>query len=566
MRFTSSPFTSSRFTSSRFSPLRAVSLVTCAALSTACDDDRITSGSGSTSSDSSSSTGGGSTPLALPQFVHDAARIDSALNPSAPIVISSSGSPETVEVDVDGTITEAALDGVRYVATVDASALSEGTHALVATAKIGGVVTGKAEGKLVVGKGSLQFTDFAKDGPAYSSRLLAGGLNDSIGYSWISIVGGKHQLSMNRLDGAFQRIDATDVVLNDPADEPLNGYTAEQGGSIGVVYRTPKPNDIHWSVKMRVVDATGAEKVPVQDLTGAGAAFSMEQAGADPGGFSAAWLHITPPTDPNNPPPVEIRFARWDMASNKLQGPLTLDMDQPEAAPGAGAQTLEPLAEIGIACSQTICLVTYSREKYNALVQLNVPKLYYAVIDLATATLVGTPKPVLGGDWDTQMFGHHLIALPDGTFQLLYTSNDTKAAVTPKSPCDEMLERDLLTAVKFDATGTFAGSQVVFDFEGTREFPRIAPHPAGFAMFWEDQRSECNAGGHIRMSANVASPAFDALLDPYVEMPGSVGLPPEDPTLAVVDTNILVGWSDNRHGNGLVDPKNELFFDTYWRK
>jgi len=28
----------------------------------------------------------------------------------------------------------------------------------------------------------------------------------------------------------------------------------------------------------------------------------------------------------------------------------------------------------------------------------------------------------------------------------------------------------------------------------------------------------------------------------------------------------VVSWSDNRHGNGLLDPKPELFLDTYWRK
>jgi hypothetical protein len=47
--------------------------------------------------------------------------------------------------------------------------------------------------------------------------------------------------------------------------------------------------------------------------------------------------------------------------------------------------------------------------------------------------------------------------------------------------------------------------------------------------------------------------------------PGSVGLPPEDPTLAVTGTNVVVGWSDNRHGMGFADPKNELHLDTYWR-
>ena len=89
---------------------------------------------------------------------------------------------------------------------------------------------------------------------------------------------------------------------------------------------------------------------------------------------------------------------------------------------------------------------------------------------------------------------------------------------------------------------------------------------AGFALFWEDQRSECTTSGHIRMAANVTPPSFGGLLDPYLEMPGSIGLPPEDPTLAVTGTSLVVGWSDDRHGGGLTNPKPEIFFDTYWRK
>lgn len=534
-----------------------------AALQIACDDDPVTSGSGS--SGSSTSSGSGATALSLPQFVRGSAYVDKALSPIIPVVVTATGdAPDAVEVSVDGVASVAEPDGDRFVATIDAASLGDGPHAVVATAKIGGVSSGTLSASITARDGSVQYTSFAEDGPAYGAHLALDPANDAILHTWISIVGGKHQLSMNRLDGALQRVDATDVVLNAPTDEPLSGYTAPSADGIGVVYRTAKPNDTHWSIKLRVVDENGAEKVPAQDLTGAGASFSMAQAGADPRGYSAAWLHITPPTDPSDPPPVEVRFARWDNAKGALQGPITLDVDQPDA--GDGAQRLEPLGEIGIACNATVCLVSYTRQKYIPLVLLNVPKLYVAVVDLATGALVGPPAAVSDKDWDTQLFGHHLIALPSGAFRMIYTANDTKAAVTPKTPCDEMLQRDRLFAVDIDATGKVLGRSPIFDFEGSRQFPRMASHPAGFALLWEDQRSLCADGGRIRMTVNVGSPALDALLDPYVELPGSVGLPPEDPTLTTVGTNVVVGWSDNRHGSGLVDPKNEIFLDTYWRR
>lgn len=513
-----------------------------------------------------SSTGGGPTALSLPQLVHGAAFVDTLGFTSIPVVVGVTGSlPNAVDVSIDGAVTAAQLDGNRFVATIDTTKLTLGPHMLSAVAKPGGE---SAMGTLVAGVGSVQFTDFGKVGPAYSGHLVHDVAGDALVHTWVSVSGGKHQLWMNRLDGSFKRIAPDDVVLNDPADVPLNGFTAFGPTGIGVVYRTAKPNDVHWAIKLRVVDFAGKEQVPAIDLTGPDSAFSQEQAGADPGGFSAAWLHIQPSSDPNNPIPVEIRFARWDVAAKKLIGPITLDKDQPQPmGSNQGTLYLEPLAEIGIACNTKVCLVSYTRDVYNALVLLNIPKIFIAVVDLASGQLVAPPAPVSAGDWDTQLFGHSLVTLQDGSFALVYTANDTKAAVNPKSPCDNSIERDLLFAVKLDDMGVLQGKpKPIFDFEGTREYPRIAPSEAGFAMFWEDQRSECNANGHIRMSANATPGDLSKLLDSYHEVPGSIALPPEDPSLAVTGTNSVESWSDNRHGNGLADPKPEIFFDTDWRK
>jgi hypothetical protein len=508
--------------------------------------------------------------LALPQLVHGAAYVDTTLYPTIPLVVDVSGPmPDSVDVVVDGVMTAASQDRGRFVANV-AVTLAPGPHALVVTAKTAGSTVATVKGSLVAATGSLEFTTIAMDGLATSGNILHDIAGDALVYTWVSNpTGSKHQLWLNRLDGAFARLLSSDVLLGDPKDEPLNGYTAMGPTGIGVVYRTPKPNDPRWAVKMRVVDPMGKELVPAMDLTNGGATFSVQQAGADPGGFSAAWLHITPPTDPTNPPPVEIRFARWDLAANKLVGPIVLDHDQPQATGSTqGPQALEPLAELGIACNTAICLVSYVRDVYNVPVQLNIPKVFVATIDLASGTMVGMPRPVEVTDWDMQLFGQHLIALADGSFALVYEANDTAAAVNPKSPCDTTLERDLLFSAKLDATGKLLGApKPIFDNEGPRAYPRLAQHPAGFALFWEDQRSECLAGGHVRMAANVAAPDLKSLLDPYLEMPGSIVLPGgEDPSITVAGTNAVTSWSDNRNGMGLQQIKLEQYLDTYWRK
>jgi hypothetical protein len=526
------------------------------------------SSGGTSSGGSGGSTTSGTTVLSLPQLVHGAAYLDKLAFPQAPVVVSVSGDPpDTVDVKIDDKVTPAVKDGDHFVATIDATGLLAGPHKLVAEAKTG-ISTATAEGTLVTDSGSFQLTQFAQIGPAYDSQIVHDAASDSLAFTWVGSPAGKHQFFLSRLDGAFARVAKDDVVLNDTKDEPLSAFASIGKDAIGVVYRTAKAGDVHWLVKMRVVDPKGAELVPTMDLTQGEAAFSQIRGGADPAGFSAAWLHISPPQDPNNPPPVEVRFARWDTAAKKLVGPITLDQDQPQPAGSMqGPQLLEPLAELGMACNDKVCLVTYSRDVYNALVDLNIPKLFLAVVDLSTGKLAAPPAPVAVKDWDTQMFGHDVVALADGSFVLVYTANDTKAAVTPKSPCDSMLERDLLFAVKIDATGALQGKpKPIFDFEGTREYPRIAAHPAGFALFWEDQRSECNPNGHIRMAFDVAAPDLLSLLDPYLEAPGSVGLPPEDPALAVTGSNFVAAWSDNRHGNGILEPKSEIYLDTYWRK
>jgi hypothetical protein len=521
-------------------------------------------------STTSSGTGGqpAAVKLSLPQFVRGAARVDTAAFPSILLVIAAEGaSPDLVTVTIGGATFPAVADGGRFVATIDTTSLPAGPQPLTVEARVGEALAGSAQGTLTVASGSLQLTDFAKEGPGYDGTLIHDQAGDALVHTWISVAGGGHGFHLARLDGAFARLQADDVRLDDPADQALGGRVGWGRDTLGVVYRVAKPNDPHWSVKLRVLDRTSfAEKVPAMDLTAGEAAFTVIQAAADPGGHSAAWLHIRPAADPKNPPPVELRYARWDLAAGKLSGPLTLDSDQPIASGSSdGPQILEPLAEIAMACNAQVCLVAWSRDRYDALVDLNVPKLFVAAIDLATAQVSIPAAPVSAADWDTQEFGQQLVALADGTFRLVYTANDTSLA--PKSPCDETLERDHFKVVTYDATGkVLVAPRQLFDFEGTRAYPRLGELAGGFAMLWEDQRSECAANGHIRMASGVASLDLKGMVDPYLEWPDSVGLPPEYPTLAVTGSSFVVGWSDNRHGNGLLDPKPELFLDTYWRK
>ena len=527
----------------------------------------------SSSSTTSSGAGGASSAvsLTLPQFVHGAAYLDRLAFPNAPLVIAFDGrAPDAVSVALDGAAPiRGVKEGDRFVAMLDVSALALGEHEVVATATIGARVVAIAKGAIVVADGSVQFSTFAEVGPATPAAFAYDEAEDRLALAFTDVSGGvKHRLALAYLDGALRRLRPDDIALSDPSDDALPGQAAFSKDAAAAVYRTPKNGAPHWSVKLRVVDRAGHELLGATDVTQGEAAFSVVAAGVDPGGFSAAWVHISTPASPSDPPqPLEVRFARWDAATKKVTT-LTIDAEQPQPQNSQqGPLAILPLAPIGIACNATSCLVSYSREEYIPWVQLNVPKIHVGVVDLSTGALKGPPQLVAGKDWDTQEFGQQPLALADGRFAIVYAANDTAAALNPKSPCDSMLERDLLLATTLEADGTAkALPKPIFDFEGTREWPRFAVHPAGFALFWEDQRSECGMDGHLAMAMNVASADFTSLLDPYLEAPGAKVLPPMNPVLAVTSTNFVHAWSDNRHGNGLLDPKPEVFVDTYWRK
>lgn len=519
----------------------------------------------------------------LPQFVRQAAHVDAATTPQVPLAVeivddtpSADGATFAVVAAIDG-IDGCTAEGAqgKVICTLDASTLAPGPHDVVARVARQGVDVGSASGRLVVRPGSARFTSFDEVGVGLDGQLHHDPTGDRLGLTWVDARSGQHRLYLAWLDGAFERVAGGpdgDLVLSAAGDRPLQARAAfsSTGDALAAVYRTEGAAGGHWFVKMRVLSPEGGELAPVADLTAGEAAFTPLAAAADPGGFSAAWLHISPPAPGGPLPPVELRFARFDRADAAFGPTLKLDHDR-DPPPGAkgGTLSLDPLAEVGIACNASVCVVSYTRELWNGLVQLNVAKMHLVVVDLASMT-ASDPKPVAPNDWDTQNMGvasgHHLVSTPDGGFALVYAANDTKAAVTPKSPCDQASPRNRFVALRLDASGAPIGKPApMFDHEGQREYPRIAPHPGGFAMLWEDQRSYCGKQGYFRMATGVASGGLDALTTPYLELPGSVGTPPSNPSIAVVDTNVQTSWVDNRVTNSVLDSRPEVFLDTLWQ-
>src|SRR5262249_5982369 len=85
----------------------------CASGSPSNGDSGSTSGSGG----SGGNGGTGKTTLSLPQFVHGAARVDTAAYVNIPLVVETAGTkPDDVEVSIGSATTKATADGDRFVA------------------------------------------------------------------------------------------------------------------------------------------------------------------------------------------------------------------------------------------------------------------------------------------------------------------------------------------------------------------------------------------------------------------------------------------------------------------
>jgi hypothetical protein len=268
---------------------------------------------GATTTTSSGGAGGATTTgaggfvpatLSSPQLVHGAAYVDAQSFPLAPLQIAVTGTPpDALHAMLDGASFPDALKTVDgFLFPLDAQMLGPGAHTITFTGDHAGDVDGTLQARIVVGDGSLQWTSFGDVGPAAPSGLVHDVDGDRLLFTWWSVAGGDHHRAfLSYLDGGLRRIEPESVVLSEPDDDALGALTTVTKDAIGVVYRTPKPGDIHWLVKMRIVDHAGQPIAPTMDLTAGESAFVPVQIGHDPGGVSAAWLHIPPPVSPKGP-------------------------------------------------------------------------------------------------------------------------------------------------------------------------------------------------------------------------------------------------------------------------
>ena len=153
-----------------------------------------------------------------------------------------------------------------------------------------------------------------------------------------------------------------------------------------------------------------------------------------------------------------------------------------------------------------------------------------------------------------------LVTAADGSFALTFVGTNTELALNDK-------DAQKVYFARLAADGASMGKPApVMSDEGQRYNSEIGAHPDGGAMVWEDQREKDVdlLKGQNRLALNFVKdgklerdyfflPRTRIILEPYA-------------TATPAGANYSIAWIDERAGGSVLEPKGEVFFDTYWRK
>lgn len=531
---------------------RAGALAAICVATAACGSSEQTSGSssggaaghgGAGGSGGSAGTGGGTLEASLPQAVDGALLVNPDVYTTVPLHVVSK-SATSVQVTLGDQSVSATADGSgRFTAQLSVGTLAEGTLHLEATAAAGGA-TATAGADLVVSKHGAQLTDWNQVHTAGTPRLHRVG--DSIYATWTDRRDQTDKAWMQKIDGAGRWVDAR-VELAAASDDVLYARTAFAPSSVGVLYQTPGgPYTNHF----KIVGMDGSDVMAPIDLDAKGMYGSFGgQIVVDGTDFVMVWR------DNDGAGGGQVMWARAPAAGGTLVGPKVV------AASGDGTVIggFEPFSFVSVGTVGDISLVGFVRGRYDALLDQVVPKSQYATLDHD-----GNVKQIDYAGIESDFTWHREARVFDVGGQLLPVWSASDLNDPSPNPAN------LFYAAKTDASGTLdpnrgAGTKL-FVAVDDRDEPYLIPHPDHLGvMLWIDHRAYTldPANGHI--SLYVAPVESDLSTGaPVVFEHARVFAGLGQLRAVPADTNALLCWVDQRHSNGITDPRPELWFDTAW--
>jgi hypothetical protein len=491
--------------------------------------------------------------VTLPQLVGGAATVNPAVYESVPLRIVVAGPPAaSVAVRLGETTVDAADAGDgAWVATLPLLDLVPGVVTLAVTAQAADGRAATAAGELVVQTEGNELTVWTDVGRAGTPRLLK--RDGRLYLTWSDRRLGTDEAFIAPVDGAGRFL-ADPAPLVGGSDPTLYVRTAFGAQSIAVLYQglnQPYRN------RFKLVDYFGQERLaPIALDPEDGSGTFGGAVVYDGSGFVAVW-RVT-----RGDGLGEVRWLRVDEATRTVTGPVPVAVEGDGTAVGGFA----PFSFVAVAAVGDVSVVGFVRAKYHALLDYLVPKSQYAVV-ASDGTVGDTVFAGLENDftWHREA---RVWANDDG-FVCVWSASDLASSE------DQPPYR--FYAARADAAGALnparGSGTPMFDAPDDRDEPFLLlqpeapPTPEGLGtLAWTDNRSYTldPTNGHITLTVAPVAANLTTVEPPttFAHARFFEGLSELHATAA--GTNAILVWIDDRHSNGIFDPRPEVYLDTAW--
>jgi hypothetical protein len=491
--------------------------------------------------------------VTLPQALDGALWADPAVYPTLPLRITvGDGSAGSVSVAIGGmSITAVDQGGGAWLAAIPSSGLADGLLPLDVTATATGA-SGVAHATLGVGRAGAQLTSFASVGVAQSPSLVRD-LDGAPGLwlAWTDRSMTQEKAWLQRLDGAG-RFQGTRTLLVDggASDEILCARVVKgAAGTLGVLYQTHGGPYKNW---FKIVGSDGSEKHVAIALDPASMYGSFGgDLSFDGSGYVFVWRsndgagHST------------VYWMRVDETTGATVGPIVV------AKTGAGTAAdpiggIDPISFVKLQTAGDLSTVAFVRGRWDAIAAAAVPKSELVLVKSDGTVTMST---LADRAHDELWHGESRVYKVGGDVVAVWTAKDLN------DPADN--PSNVVYGGKLSSTGAMspggAGASLVTAVDD-RDEPFLVAHPEHYGVLgWLDHRTYTTDPNNGRIQLYVAPVAADLSTSQEVVFPHARFVAgTSDLMETTAGSNVILLWVDERHGNGIADPKPELYFETAW--
>lgn len=476
--------------------------------------------------------------VALPQAIDGAMRANPVAQPTVTLRIATEGVATGMVVGIGADDQRDAVpDGTGgFQLALDIATLGEGEHTLRAIGTGADDTTHEATATLVLGNTGRQLTSVAIDGNAGTPRLHAVG--DQRWLTWTDGVPTRRAW-MQRVDGAGRTLGER-IELVSATEDVLHARAAFGENSVAVLMQTPG-GPYSNAVTIRDLDGGALlEPIPLDPEEAYGSFGGDIHYDGD--GFVLVW-RINDGAGGG-----EVRWMRIDEADRTITGPITV------ARSGSGNPDggFSPFSFIGVAPAGQASVVSFTRDRWDASLELAIPRCQVAVVDRA-GLVTGPTEAAVGGGF----FYHHecrAFARDDHALVLWGADDLTSAENDPPTG---------FYGASTDAAGALPAGRGNGTLEISAPLHRSEVHLVGATgeLAWLDERSYVDlSNGSIQLYAAPFGGGDEVVFRHARFISGTSELGG-----AAAGTNTMLVWIDERHGGGIANPRPELWFDTVWR-